>query len=44
MATLHAKSLDRPDESRPLADKGKVDVVKLGEVTIGRSVFQPGWR
>jgi quercetin dioxygenase-like cupin family protein len=44
MATLQTKSLDRPDETRPLAGKGKVDIVKLGELTVGRAVFEPGWR
>lgn len=38
------KSLDDPDETRPTADKGRVDIVTLGEVTVGRSTFEPGWR
>jgi quercetin dioxygenase-like cupin family protein len=42
--TLEAKSLDSPDETRPFVDKGKTDVVKLGGVTVGRGVFEPGWR
>jgi quercetin dioxygenase-like cupin family protein len=41
---LVAKSLDEPDETRPLADKGRVDVVVLGGVTVGRGVLEPGWR
>jgi quercetin dioxygenase-like cupin family protein len=44
MAGLIAKSLDTPDETRPFAGKGKVDLVKLGGVTAGRGVFEPGWR
>ena len=44
MGTLEAKSLDRPDETRAMADKGKVDIVQLGGVTVGRGTFQPGWR
>jgi len=45
MASLASKSLDKPDETRPLLDdKGKVDVVELGGVTVGRAVFEPGWK
>src|ERR671930_2701423 len=44
MATLEAKSLDSPEETRPFVDKGKADVVKVGGVTVGRGVFEPGWR
>jgi quercetin dioxygenase-like cupin family protein len=42
--TLEAKSLDSPDETRPFAAKGKADIVKVGDVTVGRGVFEPGWR
>src|SRR5215207_7448579 len=43
--SLEAKSLDSPDETRPLAaGKGRVDIVQLGGVTVGRGVFEPGWR
>src|SRR5918996_2055135 len=41
---LAAKSLDHPEETRPFADMGKVDIVVLGEVTVGRGVLEPGWR
>ena len=41
---LEAKSLDTPDETRPFVEKGKVDIVTLGEVTVGRGVLEPGWR
>ena len=44
MATLEKKSLNSPDETRPLAGKGKVDVVKLGGITVGRGTFEPGWK
>jgi quercetin dioxygenase-like cupin family protein len=42
--SLEVKSLDSPDETRPVADKGRVDVVTLGGVTVGRATFEPGWR
>ena len=41
---LAAKSLDSPDETRPVLDRGKVDIVNLGDVTVGRGVVEPGWR
>lgn len=41
---LEAKSLDAPEETRPFADNGKVDVVTVGGVTVGRGVAEPGWR
>jgi len=44
-ASLEQKSLNRPDETRPFPDaKGKVDVVTIGDHTMGRAVFEPGWR
>ncbi len=44
MTQLVAKSLDSPDETRQFVDKGKADVVKIAGVTVGRTVFEPGWR
>lgn len=41
--TLEAKNLDKPEETRRF-DNGLMDVVKLAGVTVGRAVFQPGWR
>ncbi len=37
------KSLSRPDETRSF-EKGKVELVNLGEVTFGRIALQPGWK
>ena len=42
--TLEVKNLDRPEETRPLVDKGHVDIVRLGGQTVGRTTFEPGWR
>lgn len=41
--TIVHKPLGAPDETRAFA-KGKIEVVSLGEVTAGRSTFEPGWR
>lgn len=40
---LEAKSHDTPDEVRT-PTKTRVEVVKLGGFTLGRFIFQPGWR
>ena len=44
MATLEAKGFSTPDETRQFAGKGKLDVVNVGGVAVGRGVFEPGWR
>jgi quercetin dioxygenase-like cupin family protein len=41
--TLEAKSFDEPDEKRR-PPKTQVDVVTLGDTTLGRFTFEPGWR
>jgi mannose-6-phosphate isomerase-like protein (cupin superfamily) len=43
MARLEKKSLDQPDETRPI-DKGIVEIVELDGATVMRTTFQPGWR
>jgi hypothetical protein len=43
MGQLHGASFDSPDETRTF-ENGKVDIVHLGDVTIGRAEFQPRWR
>jgi Cupin domain len=44
MASIEVKSFDSPDETRPFEGKGKLDVVEVAGRTVGRSVFEPGWR
>jgi mannose-6-phosphate isomerase-like protein (cupin superfamily) len=43
MAAAQRKSLDQPDETRPV-EKGKIEVVELGGGKVLRSTFEPGWR
>jgi len=43
MKTMETKSLNRPEEVRTF-DKGKLELVKVGGATVGRAIFQPGWR
>src|SRR3954452_20162568 len=38
------QNMDTPHERRPFKDHGHVDVVTLGDFTIGRGVFEAGWR
>jgi hypothetical protein len=44
MADLEVKNFDSPDETRPFEGNGHADVVNLGGRTIGKGVFEPGWR
>ncbi|MGY1709166.1 cupin domain-containing protein [Geodermatophilus sp. SYSU D00758] len=43
MAGIESKNVDRPDESRT-PEKTRMDVVQLGDATVGRITLQPGWR
>jgi len=37
------KSFGKPDDVREFP-KGRVELVKIGNATIGRATFQPGWK
>jgi quercetin dioxygenase-like cupin family protein len=42
---LERKPFDKPDETRSFKNgKGKLEVVTVGDCTVGRGVFEPGWR
>ena len=43
MNITQVRSLNEPDEVRTF-DKGKVELVKVNGSTVGRAVFQPGWK
>jgi class 3 adenylate cyclase len=43
MGTITRKSLDDPDDVRPWT-LGRGAIVRVGVHTIGRGVFEPGWR
>jgi hypothetical protein len=36
------KNMKSPDETRTF-EKGKVEIAKVGETSIGRAYFEPGW-
>jgi Cupin domain len=44
MAPIEVKRFDAPDEVRAFEGRGKADVVVVGGHTVGRGVFEPGWR
>ena len=37
------KSFNQPDEVRTFP-KGKLELIKVGRITVGRAVLEPGWR
>lgn len=41
---LVVRSLDRPDERRTPSARSRIELVQLGDVTVGRATFEPGWR
>jgi len=43
MPHLQRKSFTTPDKVRPFLN-GRIDIVTLGEMAVGRFVFRPGWR
>ncbi len=42
MAKLQKKSINSPDETRTFV-KGKLDLTKIGDTTIGNIYLEPGW-
>jgi quercetin dioxygenase-like cupin family protein len=45
MPAMTRKSADSPQETRSFRDgKGKLELVELGGVVVGRATFEPGWR
>ena len=45
MATKYNASFKSPDETRSFKAHGHLDVLKFGDgATIGRGVFEPGWK
>ena len=37
------RRFDQPDEVRTF-EKGRLEVVKIGSMTIGRATYEPGWK
>ena len=43
MVNIILKNFKKPDEIRNF-DKGKFEIVKLADMTIGRASYEPGWK
>jgi len=43
MLEVVLKSFEAPDETR-VFEKGKLEIVRIGGMTIGRASYEPGWR
>ena len=43
MAEMFVKHLASPEEKRPFVDKGEAHVVHLGDHTVMKGTFLPGW-
>jgi hypothetical protein len=41
---VEQRSIDDPHETRPYAAHGQMEVVTLGDFTLGRGTFEPGWQ
>jgi hypothetical protein len=44
MPGLDTKNFASPDETRQFAGKGKMDIVNVGGMSVGKGIFEPGWR
>ncbi len=43
MLDVILKSFDSPDETR-VFEMGKLEIVRIGGMTIGRASYEPGWK
>ena len=43
MEKAEVKNFTKPDEVREFP-KGKVELIKIGNATIGKATFEPGWK
>jgi Cupin domain len=44
MASLEKRNIESPDEMRPFRAHGHADVVTIGDFTLGRAIYEPGWK
>ncbi len=43
MDQAELKNFEKPDEVREFP-QGRLELIKIGGVTVGRAIFEPGWR
>jgi quercetin dioxygenase-like cupin family protein len=41
---LDVKNLSAPDETRPFTANGRLEIVNVGGMVVGKGTFEPGWR
>lgn len=41
--TLHVRRFDEPDDTT-VFERGRVDLLEIGGMTLGRARYEPGWR
>jgi uncharacterized cupin superfamily protein len=41
---VDTQNIETPHETRPFQAHGRMDVVTLGDFTLGKGTFEPGWR
>jgi hypothetical protein len=44
VASLDSQNIETPHETRPFHAHGKMEVITLGDFTLGKGTFEPGWR
>ena len=44
MSGIELHSIEKPHETRRFQAHGHMDVVTLGDSTVGKGRFEPGWR
>ena len=41
---METRNIDSPHESRPFQAHGQMDVITIGDFTMGKGTFEPGWK
>ena len=44
MSNIQQQNIEQPHETRQFQAHGHLDVVTLGDFTLGKATFEPGWR
>jgi quercetin dioxygenase-like cupin family protein len=44
MARMKIQRFSAPDETRPFLDKGRMEILRIGDAVVGRGIFEAGWR
>jgi hypothetical protein len=44
VASIDSQNIGTPHETRPFRAHGQMEVVTVGDFTLGKGTFEPGWR